>query len=134
MTTQRRSWFEKVASWSKHSSAPVTHAARHDVSQLAALLDPHNAASGVWADTAFRSKTNRRLVDRRHLVAQNQRAKPRGRTMPQHNCTRHCDAGTGARPGRVRAIRWNLTDLCRTRRGSTKVFRAVIRGVRLIAP
>ena len=33
----------------------VTHAARHDGSQLAALLDPTNAASGVWADTAYRS-------------------------------------------------------------------------------
>ena len=62
----------------------VTHAARHDGSQLAALLDPTNAASGVWADTAYRSQANLRLLDRRRLVAQFQRAKPRGRPMPPH--------------------------------------------------
>jgi IS5 family transposase len=62
----------------------VTHAARHDGSQFAALLDPDNAASGVWADTAYRSKANLRLLDRRRLVAQFQRAKPRGRPMPPH--------------------------------------------------
>jgi len=62
----------------------VTHAARHDGSQLAALLDPDNAASGVWVDTAYRSKANLRLLDRRRLVAQFQRAKPRGGTMPPH--------------------------------------------------
>ena len=62
----------------------MTHAARHDGSQLAALLDPTNAASGVWADTADRSQANLRLLDRRRLVAQFQRAKPRGRPMPPH--------------------------------------------------
>lgn len=62
----------------------VTHAARHDGSQLPALLDPTNAASGVWADTAYRSQANLRLLDRRRLVAQFQRAKPRGRPMPPH--------------------------------------------------
>jgi transposase, IS5 family len=62
----------------------VTHAARHDGGQLAALLDPDNAASGVWADTAYRSKANLRLLARRRLVAQFQRAKPRGRPMPPH--------------------------------------------------
>ncbi len=62
----------------------VTHAARHDGSQLAALLDPNNTASGVWADTAYRSKVNLRLLDRQSLVAQFQRAKPRGRPMPPH--------------------------------------------------
>lgn len=62
----------------------VTHAARHDGGQLAALLDPDNAASGVWADTAYRSKANLRLLDRHRLVAQFQRAKPRGRPMPPH--------------------------------------------------
>jgi transposase, IS5 family len=62
----------------------VTHAARHDGSQLAALLDPDNAASGVWADTAYRSKANLRLLERRRLVPQFQRAKPRGRPMPPH--------------------------------------------------
>jgi hypothetical protein len=62
----------------------VTHAARHDGSQLAALLDQTNAASGVWTDTAYRSQANLRLLDRHRLLAQFQRAKPRGRPMPAH--------------------------------------------------
>ena len=36
----------------------VTHAAAHDGAQLAAVLDPDNTASGVWADTAYRSQEN----------------------------------------------------------------------------
>ncbi len=62
----------------------VTHAARHDGAQLGALLDRDNLASGVWADTAYRSKANLALLDRRGLRAQFQRAKPRGRPMPRH--------------------------------------------------
>jgi len=62
----------------------VTHAARHDGSQLGAVLDPRNTGSGVWADTAYRSTANLDLLDRRGLTAQFQRAKPRGRPMPPH--------------------------------------------------
>jgi transposase, IS5 family len=62
----------------------VTHAAAHDGGQLAALLDPDNLASGVWADTAYRSAANLSMRDRRGLVAQFQRAKPRGKPMPAH--------------------------------------------------
>src|SRR5512135_1484285 len=40
--------------------------------------------SGVWADTAYRSQANLALLDRRGLVAQLQRAKPRGKPMPAH--------------------------------------------------
>jgi transposase, IS5 family len=36
-------------------TSTVTHAAAHDGAQLAALLDRDNLASGVWADTAYRS-------------------------------------------------------------------------------
>lgn len=62
----------------------VTHAARHDGSQLGAVLDPNDTASGVWADTAYRSRANVELLDRRGLVPEFQRAKPRGRPMPAH--------------------------------------------------
>jgi IS5 family transposase len=62
----------------------VTHAARHDGSQLGAVLDPNNTASGVWADMAYRSKANLELLDRRGLVPEFQRAKPRGKAMPAH--------------------------------------------------
>ena len=62
----------------------VTHAARHDGSQLAGVLDAANTASEVWADTAYRSRANLALLDKRGLAAQFQRAKPRGRAMPPH--------------------------------------------------
>jgi len=62
----------------------VTHVARHDGSQLGAVLDPANTASDVWADTAYRSRSNLSLLRRRGLKAQFQRAKPRGRSMPPH--------------------------------------------------
>jgi IS5 family transposase len=62
----------------------VTDAARHDGAQLGAVLDPGNTGGGVWADTAYRSKANLELLDRRGLRAEFQRAKPRGRPMPAH--------------------------------------------------
>lgn len=62
----------------------VTHAARHDGSQLGAVLDTANTASGVWADTAYRSQANLDLLEGRGLVAQFQRGRPRGKTMPPH--------------------------------------------------
>jgi len=62
----------------------VTHAARHDGGQLGAVLDPDNTGSGVWADTAYRSKANLALLDRRGLRPEFQRAKPRGKPMPTH--------------------------------------------------
>jgi IS5 family transposase len=60
----------------------VTDAAAHDGGQLGTLLDPDNTASGVWADTAYRSAANVALLTRRGLVPQFQRPKPRGRRMP----------------------------------------------------
>jgi IS5 family transposase len=65
-------------------SFAVTDAARHDGRQLGRLLDPHNTASDVWADTASRSAANVALLARRGLVPQFQRAKPRGKPMPPH--------------------------------------------------
>jgi transposase, IS5 family len=62
----------------------VTHAAAHDGGQLGAVLDPANTASQVWADTAYRSKANLALIERRGLAAELQRPKPRGRPMPMH--------------------------------------------------
>lgn len=62
----------------------VTHAARHDGGQLGALIDPDNTASAMWADTAYRSKANVALLERRGMVAQFQHPKPRGRAMPAH--------------------------------------------------
>jgi IS5 family transposase len=65
-------------------SFAVTDAARHDGRQLGQLLDPHNTASPVWADVAYRSAANVALLARRGLVPQFQRPKPRGQPMPPH--------------------------------------------------
>ena len=75
----------------------VTHAAAHDGGRLEGLLDPNNLASGVWADTAYRSAANLNLLDRRGLVPQFQRAKPRRKPMPAHV------ARGNATRGRIRA-------------------------------
>ena len=66
-------------------SFAVTDAARHDGRQLGRLLDPHNTASDVWADTAYRSAANVALLARRGLVPHLQRPKPRGKPMPPHS-------------------------------------------------
>jgi transposase, IS5 family len=65
-------------------SFAVTDAARHDGRQLGRVLDPHNTASAVWADSAYRSAANVALLARRGLVPRFQRPKPRGRPMPPH--------------------------------------------------
>ena len=65
-------------------SFAITDAAAHDGRQLGQLLDPKNTASGVWADTAYRSAANVALLVRRGLVPQLQRPKPRGKPMPPH--------------------------------------------------
>jgi transposase, IS5 family len=62
----------------------VTHAAAHDGAQLGEILHSGNLASGVWADTAYRSKANLRLLGRRGLTPEFQHKKPRGKPMPAH--------------------------------------------------
>jgi len=62
----------------------VTHAAAPDGRELGRLLDSDNLASSVWADTAYRSQANLQLLDRRGLVPEFQRRKPRGKPMPAH--------------------------------------------------
>ena len=57
----------------------MTDAARHDGAQLSSLLDPDNTASGVWADSAYRSRANVARLARRGLVAQFQQPKPKGK-------------------------------------------------------
>ena len=60
----------------------VTHAAAHDGGQLKELLDVGNTASGVWADTAYRSAANLAALAERAMISHLQRPKPRGRPMP----------------------------------------------------
>ena len=46
------------------------------------LLDPNNTASSVWADTAYRSKTNEAFLAAHGFVSRIHRKKPPGRPMP----------------------------------------------------
>ncbi|KAA2211190.1 transposase, partial [Teichococcus oryzae] len=45
----------------------VTDAAQHDSRSFPALLDPENTASRVWADTAYRTRRNLEVLERRGL-------------------------------------------------------------------
>ena len=60
----------------------VTDAARHDGAQLANLVTRANTGSGVWADTAYRSKANEQHLAQRGFVSLIHRRKPPGRPMP----------------------------------------------------
>ena len=60
----------------------VTDAAAHAGARLADLLDPGNSASGVWADTGYRSQKNEDLLRQRMLNSHVHRKKPAGRPMP----------------------------------------------------
>lgn len=62
----------------------MTDVAAHAGARLGELLDPNNTASGVWADTGYRSKKNEALLKDRMLDSHIHRKKPRGRPMPAH--------------------------------------------------
>ena len=47
------------------------------------LLDKSNTASGVWADTAYRSAANEAFLIRYGFVSHIHRKKPKGRIMPE---------------------------------------------------
>jgi hypothetical protein len=47
------------------------------------LLDKRNTASGVWADTAYRSAANGTFLTKNGFVSHIHRKKPKGRTMPE---------------------------------------------------
>ncbi len=64
--------------------AKVTDAAAHDGARLReGLVDPNNTASGVWADSAYRSAENERFLARLGKVSRIHRRKPPGRPMPK---------------------------------------------------
>ena len=47
------------------------------------LLDKTNMASGVWADTAYRSKANEEFMEKNGFVSHVHRKKPKGRAVPE---------------------------------------------------
>ena len=60
----------------------ATDAARYDGAQLPGLISKRNTASDVWADTAYRSKANERLLADNALVSRIHRKKPKRKPMP----------------------------------------------------
>jgi IS5 family transposase len=62
----------------------VTDAARHDGAQLKDIVRTDILATGVWADSAYRSKANEAWLSRHGLVSHIHRRKPKGRPMPEH--------------------------------------------------
>lgn len=60
----------------------ATDAARYDGAQLPNLISKRNTASDVWADTAYRSKANERLLAGNALVSRIHRKKPKRKPMP----------------------------------------------------
>lgn len=65
-------------------SFTVTDASRHDGAQLPELLRRDILATGVWADSAYRSKKNEAWLSRHGLVSHIHRKKPKGKPMPEH--------------------------------------------------
>ncbi len=61
----------------------ATDASRYDGAQLPELLDKDNTASGVWADTAYRSKKNEAWIARNGYVSHIHTKKPKGRPMSE---------------------------------------------------
>jgi IS5 family transposase len=62
----------------------VSDAAAHDGARLReGLIDPNNTASGVWADSAYRSETNEAYLHGIGKVSHIHRKKPKGKPMPR---------------------------------------------------
>ncbi len=61
----------------------ATDAARYDGAQLPELLNKGNTASGVWADTAYRSKKNEAWLTKNGFISHIHTKKPKGRPMSE---------------------------------------------------
>ncbi|RKJ97863.1 hypothetical protein EBE87_26095 [Pseudoroseomonas wenyumeiae] len=61
----------------------VTDAAQHDSRSFPILLDPENTASRVWADTAYRTKRNLEVLERRGLTERIQFRRPPRRQLSE---------------------------------------------------
>lgn len=78
----------------------VTDAAAHDGARLReGLIDPANTASGVWADSAYRSAANERFLGSIGKVSHIHRKKPRGKPMSRR--TARANAAKSAVRARV---------------------------------
>lgn len=61
----------------------VTSASAHDGAQLRNVVAKDNTASTVWADSAYRSKTNEEWLEKNGLTSDVHQRKPKGKPMPE---------------------------------------------------
>jgi transposase, IS5 family len=61
----------------------VTSASAHDGAQLRNVVAKDNTASTVWADSAYRSKTNEEWLEKNGLTSDIHQRKPKGKPMPE---------------------------------------------------
>jgi len=61
----------------------ITDGARHDGAQLKELVRDDILATGVWADSAYQSQKNEKMLAERGLVSHIHRKKPKGKPMPE---------------------------------------------------
>jgi transposase, IS5 family len=61
----------------------VTAAAAHDGAQLRNVVQKDNTASTVWAETAYRSKTNEKWMQAKGHTSDVHQKKPKNKPMPQ---------------------------------------------------
>ncbi len=81
----------------------ATDAAAYEGRQLReGLLDKTNTASGVWADTAYRSAANEAFMDKNGFVSHVHRKKPKGRAMP--NAIRRANAAKSKVRSRIEHV------------------------------
>ena len=84
----------------------TTDAAAHEGARLRqGLIDPANTASQVWADTAYRSATNERFLDKAGKVSRIHHKKPRGQTNAASRRPGQCQEVKDPRPRRARVCR-----------------------------
>ncbi len=65
------------------SQATVTSAADADGRQLRHLVSKDNTVSDVWADSAYRSRSNEKWLARNMMTSRIHRRKPAGKSMPE---------------------------------------------------
>ena len=80
-----------------HDMTQVSRPARDGARLREGLIDPTNTASGVWADSAYRSKANEAYLADHGKTSHIHRRKPSGKPMPKRT------GKANARKSRVRA-------------------------------
>jgi IS5 family transposase len=93
-----------IRTW--HASA----ANAHDGAQLPTLISRGNTASGVWADTAYRSKKNEAFLAKGMFTSHIHQRKPHRRAMPERiaraNAKRSAPPSSTSLPGKSTAWVW----------------------------